>query len=345
MKKSFLLLFLFLLLGCSNEGFESTKAVTAQREIWCYIGDGVCKKISENLCKEIGEPLGSADDERCNNSSSSGEEISSSSDNYIGSSSSKAGSSSSNAVSSSSSKVGSSSSEEEDDSSSSTDNDSSSSIGNKSSSSSSIGAVSSSSLVPPSLVLDTNVCSSFPSYVAKTKKEYIKNLVSLEGNTVGCGNITYTLGSSSSSLGDSISFAAYSAGSTQNLTITARVTCLGQVPPVLTESCPISVVVADKFATIETCHNPRVQIGPGTTTVEITCVNGEPPTTTPANTFGCDCPGPGEDWSESNIFTINGNKASGSGCWAIAPIPQADASKEIKRVLINSNKEIGCVAY
>jgi hypothetical protein len=189
--------------------------------------------------------------------------------------------------------------------------------------------------------------------VSRAKEESINDLVPVINDYNRC-NVTYTLSSSSGGppgggsnptiSASSISFAAVSASSTpRNITINARAQCEGIATP-LTKSCTISVVVAEKFAKIEKCHDPRVSVGPGTTVVEITCVNGEPPaTTTPASTFGCDCSG--GDWSNDNIFTLNGNRAAPSGCWAIAPIPPADASKEIKRVLINYTREIGCVAY
>ncbi|MDR2595635.1 MAG: hypothetical protein LBC87_12775 [Fibromonadaceae bacterium] len=118
--------------------------------------------------------------------------------------------------------------------------------------------------------------------------------------------------------------------------ITAKVVC---GTTTTNKKCSEEVFVADKFAEIKECHNPRVQIGPGITVVEITCKDGD----TPAKTFGCDCSG--GDWSSSNIFTINGVKAEGGGCWATAPIPADIASKESKRVLIEYSKEIGCVAY
>jgi len=121
--------------------------------------------------------------------------------------------------------------------------------------------------------------------------------------------------------------------------ITAKVVC---GTTTTNKKCSEEVFVADKFAEIKECHNPRVQIGPGITIVEITCKDGD----TPAKTFGCDCPsGNGNDWSATNIFTINGVKAQGSGCWATAPIPADIANKESKRVRIEYNKEIGCVAY
>jgi len=174
--------------------------------------------------------------------------------------------------------------------------------------------------------------------VAREKKEDIKSLIPSNG----CGDVTYTIQSGStyaSITGDEISFDKAIANATAKRTITIR----ASASQCGTKDCSIEVVIADKFAKIETCHNPRVPVGPSITAVEVTCVNDD---STPAKTFGCDCPsGNGNDWSTTNMFSLNGIKASGSGCWAIAPIPAADANKEIKRVLIEYNKEIGCVAY
>jgi hypothetical protein len=118
--------------------------------------------------------------------------------------------------------------------------------------------------------------------------------------------------------------------------ITAKIVCGATTTD---KKCNEEIFVADKFAEIKECHNPRVQIGPGITIVEITCSDGD----TPAKTFGCDCSG--GDWSTTNMFTLNGIKAQGGGCWATASIPSDIANKESKRVLIEYNKEIGCVAY
>jgi hypothetical protein len=118
--------------------------------------------------------------------------------------------------------------------------------------------------------------------------------------------------------------------------ITAKVKCGTKT---FDKKCEEQVFVADKFAEIKECHNPRVPVGPGITVVEITCLDGN----TPAKIFGCDCSN--GDWSATNMFTLNGVKAQGGGCWATASIPDDIASKESKRVLIEYNKEIGCVAY
>jgi len=118
--------------------------------------------------------------------------------------------------------------------------------------------------------------------------------------------------------------------------ITAKVVC---GTTTTNKKCNEEVFVADKFAEIKICDNPRVQIGPGITVVEITCKkDGEP-----AKNIGCDSPS--GDWSANNIFTINGVKAQYGGTWAYAPIPADIAGKESKRVLIEYNKEIGCVAF
>jgi len=337
-----------LLFSCSNDGFESEKvAAPPKKDVWCLVKEKCVGPISKNLCEELGgtEKLGGIEN-GCNSlsgsSSSSEDVISSSSLDDDVSSSSSVGSVSS---SSSGGVVIPSSSSGVIDVSSSSDGvviPSSSSDGDVSSSSSS-EAVSSSSLAPPSF----SECSPFPSpyYVAKTKKEYIGDLVSLKGNTDGCGNITYALTQQSNSIsitGDTISFAGVSSSSSRTINIRASVQCGTGAP--LTKECSIDVVVADNFAKIETCHNPRVPVGPGKTTVEITCSDGN----TPAQTIGCDCASPPntntDDWSATNMFTVNGTKAQGSGCWATAPIPAA-VVVGINRVLIEYTKEIKCVAY
>ncbi|MCL1956007.1 MAG: hypothetical protein FWF63_01670 [Fibromonadales bacterium] len=150
MKKFFVPLFLALLLSCSNEGFKSDIASSAQKDVDCWvIIDNECKfrQISEILCNEIGVQR-----EQCPEvSSSSDEDISSSSRNAGSSSSRNAGSSSSRNAGSSSSRNAVSSSSGDEVSSSSGDEVSSSSDDEVSSSSddavssSSGGAVSSSS--------------------------------------------------------------------------------------------------------------------------------------------------------------------------------------------------------
>lgn len=377
MKKSLILLFFLLLLGCTNS-IDAEKAFSSQKEVWCYIKDGVCKKINESLCADIGDSV-EADDERCN-SSSSDEEISSSSEDgddgssssiVINSSSSRAaGSSSSRAVSSSSAGSGSSSSRavssssDEEISSSSEDEDgSSSSIGTLSSSSSTVGSSSSvsssssvavsssSSLVAPSL----GACSAtFPSYVSKAKKEYLGDLISVVNDHERCGNVVYTLAGGGnpnnmpSISGDSINFANYpSSSATRTLNITANVTCPGFTIPAKT--CSVSIeVVADKFAKIETCDNPRVPVGPGATVVEITCLKEDG---SPAKEFGCDKPSGSNDFGPNNVFTLNKVKAGPNTTnwqsgWASVAIPAAIAAKESKRVLIEYNGgQMGCVAF
>jgi hypothetical protein len=264
MKKSLVPLFFFLLFSCSNEGFKSEIAASSQKKVWCQING--CHKISESLCSEMGGVVVDYDYNECESSSSSVDDVSSSSDvdvsssSRIGVSSSSRGSSSSSRGSSSSvvdggsSSGGDASSSSGGASSSSEDDVSSSSIGDSSSSSSSMNSsssvvASSSSLVSPSLV----GCSPFPYYVLTTKREYIKNLVSIEGNTVGCGDVTYSVSStgggpgggniaSITSNGDSISFTNASASSTvRNLTIRANAQCNGT--PLQYKDCPVQVVV------------------------------------------------------------------------------------------------------
>jgi len=300
MKKSFVLLFFFLLLSCSNEGFESKIAAPPQKDlVLCLIkveGEDKCVQISKSLCDEMAGTKG-----KCNliiDVSSSSADVSSSSDFDGGSSSSDVvvggssssggvvggsssggvvggsssggvvgGSSSSDVVvvgsSSSDVVVGSSSSGGVVGVSSSSDGEiSSSSIGNVSSSggtvssSSSVGVSSSSSLGLPSL----GECS-FPYYVAKTKKEYIKNLVSVVDDFGRCKGVKYTLtqtgggpgaGNFASITGDSISFATSSSSGQRTLNITARDTCsiisgttTTTIP--LSKSCQISVYLAEDY--------------------------------------------------------------------------------------------------
>jgi len=187
--------------------------------------------------------------------------------------------------------------------------------------------------------------------VAKTKKEYLGDLVSVVNDYDRCENVVYTLANSGNPntmpliSGDSINFANYpSSSGTRTLNITASVTCTGFT--VAPRTCPVPIeVVADKFAKIETCDNPRVKVGPVTTVVEISCIKNEEP----AKNFGCDNQ-EGSVFKQNDVFTLNGENAGPktqewqSG-WADIAIPSAIASKEIKRVLINYKKEIGCVAF
>jgi len=289
MKTSFVLLFFFLLLlfSCTHSGFESSE----QKEVWCNIKPSTCKKISESLCADIGEPVLSPSDEKCVGSSSSYEDVSSSSSRsvagssssrQISSSSSRVGSSSSGAVSSSSSSgVGSSSSSDEEEISSSSGNAiSSSSVGNPSSSSSSvvssssIGVSSSSSLGRADLIDDC----SFPSYVAKGRKESIKNMFKLEGNTTECvDGIKYSVSSTTGGsitgvtiTGTDISFS--SASSTKrDLKINASIKCGTRD---ISVGCPISVIVADNYQDSVFCSGSGKSANlsiTGTTVFEYRC--------------------------------------------------------------------------
>jgi hypothetical protein len=119
MKVKFLLFILLLLLfACSNDGFDSRVAASAQKNISCYIvSKNKCSTISEKLCGEIGgkevttcpseEPESSSSTENSSSSeevssSSSGETSSSSSDEVSSSSGGETSSSSGDEVSSSS---------------------------------------------------------------------------------------------------------------------------------------------------------------------------------------------------------------------------------------------------
>jgi len=275
MKKFFVPLFLVLLFSCSSiEDFKpSEQAASEQKNNRCYVerNHKYYDNISESLCVEMGgEPGKFCPVEVCGEG-----EISSSSRNTA--SSSSRGSSSSR-VGSSSSRIGSSSSNDDgDDSSSSGDDDSSSSIvavssssvgaGSSSSSSavssssignsssSSVGNSSSSSLGPPDIDI-TTACASFPYYVAKTKKEPIKNLF-LESNTTGCEKISYSASGSASISGDSISFASYTVSTTaeQKPIITASVECGSKT---YSAKCPITVVVAADSLKEARCNHESI---------------------------------------------------------------------------------------
>jgi len=367
MKKFFVPLFLVLLFSCSNEGFKSDIAADSQKREYCKIGE-YSKEISKTLCEEVGGETGfrppseisSSSDEDV--SSSSGGTISSSSRNNTNASSSSVGalSSSSRNTSSSSSHNTASSSSGDDVSSSSDDDDVSSSSGGALSSSSngaissssSVGISSSSSSLPSPSLGDCST--SFPSYVAKApQKESLSDLVPVENNYDRCV-VTYSVSSTgggsnvASISGDEISFTTNGSSSgARTINIAARATCTGFSTP-FTKTCPIQIeVIADKFAKIETCDNPRIDVGPGSTVVEITCVKESGP----ASHFGCDKPAGSSDFGPSNVFTLNKVKAgpnttSWQSSWADIAIPAALAAKENKRVLIEYNGgTMGCVAY
>jgi len=384
MKKFFVPL--FLLLSCSNEEIKPNEnAASEQKNGPCFVknSDGHSGDFYKNISKELCEQIGGTPDDHCpdetgficntgassssvssssritssssvggTGSSSSSRITSSSSVGGTGSSSSGGtGSSSSGGVAGSSSSVGAGSS-------SSVIAGSSSSIGNLSSSS--IGVSSSSSLASP--ILDTTAfCTSFPNYVAKyvtgttPKKEYIKNLFSLEGDDSGCGTISYSVSSTGGSgntntasiSGDSISFANYSVSSTtkRNSIITASVKCGARTQTV---ECPIEVyVAADKFAKVSLCDTKVPVLGTTAspaTVVEISCRkdNGSLP-----DKFGCDNK-EGNFTSATDVFTLNGSPAASSSYpngWADADIPANIVDKDIKRILINYNKEMACAAH
>ena len=248
MKKFLVPLLLPLLLSCSNEGFESKFAASAQKDSVCGgikpDDPSYCPVISESLCKEIGGTPGKCSSPNIDVSSSS-DDVSSSSSVGVVVSSSSAGvvvSSSSIGGDVSSSSVG--------------GGVSSSSIGGGDVSSSSVGTVSSSSSLvvsssssaPPSL----GACSVFPYYVVASRPEPLKNLVPSNG----CGNITYSLQSgssyasiSSSSGGYYIRFNSASSGTERNLTIRGTSAQCGS------KDCPIKVVFADDYRDVRCNHD------------------------------------------------------------------------------------------
>jgi len=275
MKKSFALLFLLLFLSCSNDGFESQIAASSQKGVWCYIKEGSCKKISENLCLDIGVVVDNGNYEGCNGSnidvsSSSDENVSSSSDNNVGSSSSKASSSSrassssANAVSSSSSVGGSSSSD--DDSSSSSVVVSSSSIVSVSSSSTDSQSSSSSVPLPDP---DWSVCT-IPSHVGKNEPIANLKFVSIENNNGRCGAITYK----QNGTGSNITNLNYNTIGVGTFNITAYTTCGGTT---IQKNCTGPVTVTNYIKFIES--NADTVLTSGKTIVEVGGVS--------ADMFGC----------------------------------------------------------
>jgi len=178
--------------------------------------------------------------------------------------------------------------------------------------------------------------------VARGNPEDLTNLISLEGDPTGC-SITYSVigsGANISSGSSFINFTASASSTERSFTIRATLQCEDDPDLDMSRTCqPVKVVIADKFAEIKTCDDPRVQIGPGRTAVEISeC---------PKSNVGCDCKD--GNWNNStNMFTLNGVKGVSEGegnCWATAPIPADLVSKPVKRVLIEYNKEIGCVVH
>ncbi len=237
MKKNLLLaLFVVLFFACSNEGLE-TKTERPSGNIYCLMQEqDKCYDVSEDICNAIGGekvescPLESSSSSGDGGSSSSDEGSSSSSSEGDSSSSGEGDSSSSGEGDSSSSGEGGSSSSGEGGSSSSGEGGSSSSGGGSSSSSDEGGSssseeVSSSSLAPPSL----SECDLPSIYMHKGESITLADLFSIEGDSAGCGPITYILkiGSSSSSATGIISLSTH-AGKT--LTITANATCGTPLP-------------------------------------------------------------------------------------------------------------------
>lgn len=282
MKKFFVPLFLFLLLGCSTEGFESTIAADAQKKGDCFVeATGICyKNISKNSCEEIGG-ISRVCAVEGDSSSSEDDESSSSVFVVLPSSSSEfvilPSSSSVPIVLPSSSSVPivlpSSSSVFVVLPSSSSDlvvlpSSSSEFIIEPSSSSVLVvepSSSSSSSLGQPDINVVTELCESFPYYVARTKKEYVKNLFSLEGNTTGCGSISYSPNSISN---DSISFTIYSANSSieRSIDITASIKCGSKT---YSAECSIKVVVAADSLKEVRCNHKDI-FGPPLTPFKIT---------------------------------------------------------------------------
>jgi len=103
-------------------------------------------------------------------------------------------------------------------------------------------------------------------YVAKTKKEYVKGLISLRDNYERCNDVIYAPGNNA----DSLNFAALPAGpQTPSLNITASVQCTGGVT-VTHKNCPVSgVVVADNYFKFDHEGGTKESISNGTTVIEV----------------------------------------------------------------------------
>jgi hypothetical protein len=159
---------------------------------------------------------------------------------------------------------------------------------------------------------------------------------SIKNNYGRCTKVEYSLnGTNGWSASDTLSLEG-SSGRLSN--ITTKVTCGTKIHE---KKC--STVTVVNYAKIEICHNPRVQVGPGLTIVEINCYNDNNPANIATN-FGCDCNG--EDWDTNNYFTLNGVKATeGGGCWTSISLPSASTDANRRQFLVNYKKEIGCVAY
>ena len=178
-----------------------------------------------------------------------------------------------------------------------------------------------------------------------TKSDTLTNLDTLFlkspiKNNYGRCTMEYSLdGTSSFDTSDTLPLNG-SSGKLSN--ITTRVTCGTEIHDNI---CPAITVV--NYAKIETCHDPRVTVGPGLTIVEINCYNDNNPANVATN-FGCDCNG--EDWGyndPNNYFTLDGVKANnGGGCWIAISLPPSNSTDPNRRqFLVNYKKEIGCVAY
>jgi len=159
----------------------------------------------------------------------------------------------------------------------------------------------------------------------------------IKNNYGRCSSVKYSL-NGASNLGTSDTLLLTGSNGKLN-NIMTRVTCGTED---IDKKC--SAVTVVNYAKIEKCHDPRVQVGPGTTIVEVDCYNDDNPNNIAEN-FGCDCNG--GDWSSDDSFSLNGAKPTNiGGCWATIKLP-ASTSTDAKRrqFLVNYKKEIGCVAY
>ncbi|MDR2554533.1 MAG: hypothetical protein LBC64_03810 [Fibromonadaceae bacterium] len=148
-------------------------------------------------------------------------------------------------------------------------------------------------------------------YVAKTKKEYVKDIISVRDDLgERCGDVTYALGTSptTSPDSDSLSFASNTIPTGQrDLTITASVQCTGVTVP--SRSCPVSVFVANNYIKFEDI-DVRKPFSTGTTVIELLDTYGSGPNPPSADKFGCGSP------SISSVqFKLNNGAGQTIGSW------------------------------
>jgi len=142
-------------------------------------------------------------------------------------------------------------------------------------------------------------------YVAKTKKEYVKGLISLRDNYGRCNDVTYTPGNNA----DSLNFANLAGLQTPSLNVTASVQCNGGVT-VTPRNCPVSdVVVADNYFKFNHIDDPKESISLGTTVIELLDGYGDGGDKV-ADKFGCN-----SDGGTKNKYKLNNGAFVDVGSW------------------------------